>query len=441
MKKRTKPSGLPPAVRLLVLVLVLAAFGVAISACGSGSGVATSGSEAAGESSGGEGESESSGGEGEEAGGAAEPTAGGEEGSGGSVTVGVVTDTSGPIAPYGHAMLNGLELAVDQVNEAGGVDGKTIKLQIYNTASNFNAAGPLFLKLAADPKVVAVLGPNGSPYLSNSAALIAKAKTPAIAPTSADEFPAGVLSKWTFRTAPIEGPAFPALVEGLQKAHPFKTLAIVTDPTNPLSVSEQEELEKLAPQNGYEVVDTESAPESQTDFSTMVTKLQGADPDVIWNSLVTEGAAALMKQAREVGLESTFMGGATLGDSPEIFELAAGAGAGAYTFVAFDAESEEPAVKEFVKQFESAYGEEPENQSALSYVAANVLVEAMKEAGVEATGQKERDAIQAALANLHYESIAGPITYEGGPDNTTPQFLIVKANEEGKLEVVSKVEG
>lgn len=437
-KRRKSLAGMPVAVRMLLVLLVLGMFGAALSACGSSSSPATSGGESAG---GGSEEAESAGGgeEAEEV--SEEPTSGGEEGSKGSITIGIVTDTSGSIASYGKAMLNGINLAIEQINEAGGIDGKTIKTTIYNTASNFNAAGPLFLKLAADPKVVAVLGPNGSPYLANSAALIKKAETPGISPTSADEFEKGVLSKWTFRTAPIEGPAFPALVEGLQKAHPFKTLAIVTDPSNPLAVSEQKELESLASKNGYEVVDTESAPESQTDFSTIVTKLQSHEPEVIWNSLVTEGAAALMKQAREVGLESTFMGGATIGDSPEIFKLAAGAGEGTYTFVAFDAASEEPEVKKFVEQYESKYNIEPENQSALSYVAANVLAQAIEEAGVEATGQKERDAIQAALAKLHYEGISGPITYKGGPDNTTPQFLIVKANGEGRLEVVSKVEG
>jgi branched-chain amino acid transport system substrate-binding protein len=350
-----------------------------------------------------------------------------ESGAYSPIYIGAVHDLTGPIAPYGQALLNGTRMAVADINRKGGIFGRYLKVVPVDSASNFSNGGPLMLKLASNPKIVGIVGPTASASLVTAAAFIKQAGIPAIAPSSTDNFAPGILNEWTFRTAPIELPALPGLLKALQKQKKFTKMAILYNPSNNFSVQEKDGLVSLASSQGYDVVQTDAIPPTQTDFSVILTKLQSNRPDVIWNGIFSTSAAAVMQQARDRGISATFMGGATFADGT-IFKLAGNSGDGAYTFVAFDPTSPDATVKGFISRYTTKFGVAPTNFAALGYDAAAVLAAAIKKAGpAKRSSAAERAAVRTALSRLKgVKGLTGTFNYNGGADNTTPGYKIMK---------------
>lgn len=348
---------------------------------------------------------------------------GGEAASGEPILVGVAHDLSGPIGPFGNDMLKGGELAVQEFNEAGGLDGRPVELSVEDLASDRSVIAGAVRKLS-EQGVVAIHGPTSSTALVVGAPVALEEEIVLIPPGSQEAFGEEVLNDWVFRIAPVTADALPGVLDQMQEVAPFTRLAIFYDPANNASVDDAELLQEYAPDRGFEVVAVETAEEGATDFSSQISNISAAEPDAIWLSHVVKENAGFMIQARERGLDQQFFGGATF-TNPEIFEIAGEAGEGAITYVPFLASSEREASQAFVAAFEEFAGTAPNSFNAYGYDAMWGILR-----GLEAGGP-DRQAIRDAMADMSFDGATSTITWDGAGDNTTPQVVLVRVEDGG----------
>lgn len=352
--------------------------------------------------------------------------ASGAEGDG-PVKIASIEDLTGPIGPYGKAILNGTHLAIDEANAAGGVlGGRQVELQSEDAASDKGTV-PSLLRKVSSSGATAVIGPTSSSALVLAAPVAKQLETVLVAPSSSEEFKDGVLNDWTFRVAPTEAGAFTELFGEMQKRLGFKRVAMFYDEANNASLSERRLLEENQQELGYELVAVEASPEGRTDVSGVVSKIAAAKPDVIFVSHLVPESAAFLKQVRARGLDAHFVGGAQFATT-QIFDIAGKAGEGSLTFVPYIAASDKPAVKAFNAAYEKQFNAKPDQFAALGYDTAKVVM-----AAIEQAGSADRKAVRDALAELKpVDGVTGSISYQGGPDNATPELVLVEV-EDGKL--------
>jgi branched-chain amino acid transport system substrate-binding protein len=350
---------------------------------------------------------------------------GGEAASGEPILVGLVHDLTGPIGPFGTDMVLGAELAVEEFNEAGGLDGRPVELLVEDLASDRAIIAGAIRKLS-EQGVVAIHGPTSSTALVVGAPVAETEGVVLLPPGSQEAFGEDVLNDWIFRIAPVTAQALPGVLDQMQEIAPFTKLAVFYNPANNASVDDARLLEEYAPNHGYEVVAVETAEAGATDFSSQISNISRAGADAIWLSHVVEENAGFMIQARERGIDAQFFGGTTF-TNPEIFAIAAEAGEDAITYVPFLASSPRQETADFVAAFTAAKGKDPNTFSAYGYDAMWALLLAMQDAG-----SVEREAIRDAMTTLAFDGALGTITWDGPGDNQTPQVNVVRV-ESGKF--------
>lgn len=347
--------------------------------------------------------------------------AGGSSGSG-SIVLGSMQDLSGPIGPYGQSIEKGIQVAVDEFNQAGGLNGRQVKIDSVDLGSNKSNAPSAVRKLAGDG-AVGIIGPTSSSALILAAPVAEQLKIVTLAPTSTDSLSSSVLNDWVKRTAPIEAPAFPTIFPKMLAAagHP-KKIAMFYDSANQSSIEELALLKKYQSQFGYSLVDVETSPEGSTNVTNQVSKIVAANPDAIYISHLTAESAAFMKDVRARGDKAVFIGGPAF-SSAQIFQLAGRAGDGSITFVPFLATSTRPASQQFVKDFKAKFNSTPDLFAAEGHDGALAMLTAMKNAG-----STDRTKIQQAFSTIkHLPAATGQITFGSGSDNTTPTYILVKS--------------
>jgi branched-chain amino acid transport system substrate-binding protein len=351
---------------------------------------------------------------------------GGESNSTDPIKLGAIHDLSGPIAPYGESLLNGSKLAIKEANADGGVLGRQIELQTEDSGSD-KATMPTGLRKLANDGAAAIIGPTGSSALVVGAPVANQLERVLIAPSSSDRFEDGVLNDWTFRVAPTESAAFADLFSKMKAMLGFQRVALFYDDANNASITERKLLEEHQEKLGYELVAVETSPEGRTDVSGPVSKVLAANPDVIFIAHLVPESAAFMKQVRARDKDVAFVGGAPFATS-KIFEIAGEAGEGSLTYLPYLPTEQDTQASAFISAYQTEYGAAPDQFGALGYDAATVLM-----AAIEKAGSDDPKAIRDALSQLKdVDAVTGSVSYNGGPENATPELKLVKV-EGGKF--------
>jgi branched-chain amino acid transport system substrate-binding protein len=372
----------------------------------------------------------------------AAPDAGGDEGDSTDTTaapaeecsepivIGVPMEITGAVEPYTTPTIKGIELAIEQANAAGGVLGCQIEIVKEDFASD-RARFPAAIRKLAGEGVDAMIGPIASTSLAVGASVAGEEEIVMVAPTSVERFPEGTLNQWIYRVAPVNAIALPSMLKQIQDATGFTKLAVFYDPANNASVNDVTLLEQLDPgDDTWELVIKETAEQGATDFSTQISNIADSGADAIWMAHLVEENGSFMIQARERGIEASFVGGVTF-TNKQTFEIAGSAAEGAVTYVPFLASVEDPIVQDFAAAFEAKYGETPDVFGAQGYTGALAVLE-----GLRLAGSTDPEALRAAMSTMSFDSPIGPIVYENRSDNATPTLTLVR-NEGGTFVPVS----
>lgn len=323
-------------------------------------------------------------------------TEGGSSADGDTIKIGANLELSGPVASYGSSELEGIELALEEINADGGIDGKQVELVKVDNKSDAAEATNAAIKLTDQDNVLAIIGAATSGNTVAQVQVAADSQTPLITPSGTSPTVTvaenGSVNEYAFRTSfidPFQGTVaanFAANELGVKTAAVYADNA--SDYAKGLAASFIEDFEAA----GGTIVAQESYVAKDTDFRSTLTRISSADPEFVFIPGYYEEVGLIVKQARDLGIDVPLMG-ADGWDSPTIVDLA-GADALNNTFIInhYSAEDPDGKAKEFADKFEEKYGKLPNSFNALGYDTVYLLKDAIERAG-ELDGEAIKDAL------------------------------------------------
>ncbi len=339
-----------------------------------------------------------------------------------TILFGEVGSLTGAQATFGISTKNGIQMAVDEVNAAGGitVDGKAKKLavRVYDDQGKPEEAANAVSRLINQDKVTVILGEVAS---SNSLAMAPKAqaaKVPMITPSSTNPKVTQV-GDFIFRVCfidPFQGTVMAKFATETLKA---KNVAILKDNKSDYSLGLAQFFTETFAKLGGNIVAEEAYSQGDTDFRGQLTAIKGKNPEAIYVPGYYTDVGVVARQARELGLKVPLMGGDGW-ESEKLYELGGSAIDGSYFSNHYSTDDPNPRVQAFIKNYEAKYGGKPDSLGALGYDAAMVAVEAIKRAG-STDGQKVRDEL--AKTSGH-PGIAGTITLDEQRNAVKPAVIL-----------------
>lgn len=300
------------------------------------------------------------------------------------IKVGANFELTGGVANYGTQALNGLKLAVKQVNDAGGINGKKITLAIADNKSEASEATNAATKLISNDKVKVLVGPAVTANVLAISQVATDNKIPVIAPTGTSPkitVENGTVKPFIFRSCfidPLQGEVMSSFAVKTLNA---KTAAIYVDSSSDYSKSLAEVFTKQFEAAGGKVLIQEAFLQKDQDFKSTLTKIKAQNPEVIFIPAYYEEVGKIVKQARELGITVPLLG--TDGwDDAKLAEIA-GAAPLDNTFFSshYSVQDSDSNVKSFIDAFKTEYNQEPSVFAALGYDAGIMLIDAIKRAG------------------------------------------------------------
>lgn len=319
-----------------------------------------------------------------------------------AIRIGFFSPTTGFAAADGTSALQSAQLAVDMVNEDGGVLGRPLELVAYDDAAKPDQASSIARKLIEQDNIVA--GISGSYSGATRAAapifqekgipmISAYAIHPEITTTGDKIFRVGTL-------ATVQGRVGAELVANVLNAQKVAILTVDND----FGVSLTEGFKQHAEKLGLEIVLEEKYPLGETEFRPIIGKIKAAGPEVVYATGYYNEASNLVSQAVDEGLEVQIIGQEGY-DSPKFIELAGPASEGVIITTDLNRDSEREMTRLFLEQYEAKYGEAADMVGASAFDAVMVLAHAIEQAG-----STDPEGITSAIANIKdFEDVAsGP---------------------------------
>ncbi len=352
----------------------------------------------------------------------------GSTSTGDTIKVGVYGDLTGPTASFGQSTKNGVELAVAEINAAGGVNGKKIELVIEDDQGTPEKAKTVISKLISQDKVQAVIGEVASTNSLAAAPVAQEAKIPMISPSSTNP---QVTEKGDYISRvcfidPFQGSVMAKFAANTLKA---KTAAIFGDVNSDYSKGLTTFFEQEFTKLGGKVIAKESYTQQDPDFKGQLTKIRQLNPDVIYIPGYYGQVGIIAKQARELGMNQPLLGGDGW-DSPDLWKLGGDALKNAYISNHYSAENPAPEIQNFVKNYTAKFGAAPDSLAALAYDAAKVLADAIKRAGGAGDSAKLKDAIN---STKNFAGVTGSITLDANRNAVKPAVVLELTPSESKF--------
>ena len=334
------------------------------------------------------------------------------------IKVGEYASLTGGSASFGQQSHKGTQLAIDEINAAGGVLGKKLLLITEDDQSQAGQATTAVQKLVAQDKVVAVLGEVASSKSREGAPICQENHIPMISPASTNPKVTEV-GDYIFRVCFID-PFQGTVMAKFALSRGWKKVALLTDVKQDYSVGLAEFFVKYFKEHGGEIVRDQKFFSGDKDFRPQLTSLKAAQPDAIFVPGYYAEVALIGKQARLLGLKMPLLGGdGWIGDS--LLKVAGNSLDGSFISSHFFAEDQNPVVQNFVRKFRAKYNNDmPDDMAALGYDSAMILADAMKRAGTT-EGPKLRDAI---AATKNHPGITGNITLDENRNASKPAVIL-----------------
>ena len=318
---------------------------------------------------------------------------GGASDANGEILVGFYGSLTGDGASFGQSSREGAELAIDELNSAGGVlGGRRFRLLVEDDQSRPEEASSAVTKLITQDRVVAVIGEVASRRTLAAAPVAQKFQIPMITPASTNERVTEV-GDYIFRVCfidPFQGEVLAKFAWNDLKA---RRVAILRDIAQDYSVGLADSVQQHFTKLGGQVLAPVSYSSGDSDFRAALTNIRSQRPDVVFATGYYSEAAIITRQARELGMTMPILGGdGWVGDA-----LQNGREALNNTFISnhYSGDNPDPVVQNFVRAYRARFNREPDAIAALGYDAVKVLADSLTRAG-GTDGPKLRDAIAAA---------------------------------------------
>ncbi len=335
--------------------------------------------------------------------------------------IGEFGSLTGSEATFGISTNRGIRLAFDEINAAGGLHGKQIKLITLDDQGKAEEAAQAVTRLVTQDKVLAVLGEVASTRSLAAAPIAQQYKVPMISPSSTNP-KVTEIGDQIFRVCfidPFQGTVMAKFaVENLKT----KKVSILRDVKSDYSMGLADYFASKVKELGGEIVSDVSYSTGDTNFKAQLTKIKGTSPEAIFIPGYYTEVGLIAKQAKELGLIIPLLGGDGW-DSAKLSEIGGEAINGQYFSNHYTTESQEPHVIEFINKFKAKYNETPDGLAALGYDAARILIEAIKLSSETTSPQ-----IREALTKIKdFPGVTGKITIDANR-NAIKSAVVVKVD-------------
>lgn len=302
--------------------------------------------------------------------------------AGKSVKLGGVYSITGKGAEWGEHSKLATEIAVEEINAAGGIGGVPVEVNIQDTGTEVGPTISLARKLVLEDKVLAILGPCFSSEFEALAPQLDRLKTMIVSQCSAKPG-ISALSVWAFRNTLTSDKQLDPAVKIWKERYGIKTAAILYDSADAVSAAEGDKvLPVLLKKYGVEVKDKLTYQTKDIDFSAQVTRIKGLNVDGIALGACYQQAASIVREARKQGLRQPFLAGACTG-SPEFARLVGKDGEGSIIGSAGWVDDPRPRNVAFLKKFMERSGGKKSNYGGMrAYDNVYIMKFVIEKAGV-----------------------------------------------------------
>ncbi len=312
------------------------------------------------------------------------------------IILGANYEMTGALAAVAKQTVNGINLAIKQTNEQGGVLGKQIKLIIADNKSEPSESANAITKLIKNDNVKLVFGSVASSNVLATVQIAHDSKIPLITATATNPsvtMEQNQVRPYVFRTCFIDPFQGEVMANFAAKSLQAKNAVMYIDSSSDYSKGLAKIFAEKFIANGGIIIGEESFLQKDQDFKSTLTKIKAINPDVVFIPAYYEEVGKIIRQAREIGIKSQLIG--TDGwDDPKLIEIA-GLSAVEGTFFSnhYSPQDQDPKVVEFVKAYKAEYNQEPSALAVLGYDCALVVIDAIKRAGSD-DPEKIRQALE-----------------------------------------------
>ncbi len=330
-----------------------------------------------------------------------------------TITLGATFPLTGDVASYGQKAKRGIELAVADINERGGVLGRNVVVDFQDDRNDSKEAVSIVTKFATIEKVTVIFGSAGSTVSLAIAPIGNRHKVVLMSPISSSSKLSTDGGPYFFRTVPTDDLQAEVLANWVYESGAKRVAIVYTNNSwgKPLADGFEQKFTSL----GGTVVLSEGAAENTNDFRTIIAKLKGLDGlDAVVSPTYPKEGGTFVRQTKEIALAKPLFGGDNWG-SPEFRNIAGDAAEGVY----YTAPSEitTPQYEQFAKRYEAKFGERPDVLGAYSYDAANAVFKA-----IESCKATEGEKIREALLKTSFPGVSGQIAFKPNGDVKSEAF-------------------
>ena len=343
------------------------------------------------------------------------------------IKIGEYASLTGKEAGFGQTSHQGVVLALEEINAAGGVLGRKLELSYEDNQTKSGESATAAKKLISRDKVIALIGEVSSGRSLEAAPIAQAAKIPMIAPAATNAKVTQV-GNYIFRVCfidPFQGTVMAKFAKDDLKA---KRVAILSSVSNAYSLGLAKYFKETFVPAGGIVATEKNFSEGDKDFRAQLTAVKAANVDAVFVPGYYTESALIVRQARDLGITVPFFGGDGWEDE-QLLSIGGEALNGCYYSTHFSAENSDPSVRKFVTKYKARWKNEvPGAFSALGYDAVYVLADAIKRAGTT-DGPKLRDAL---AATKNFAGASGITTLDQDRNASKPATII--AIKGGKLQ-------
>ena len=345
--------------------------------------------------------------------------------AGDEIVVGANFELTGNVAQYGVNANNGFKLAIKEVNDAGGINGKKIKIVEADTKSDAAESVNSATKLISDDKVLALVGPAVTANVIAESQVATDNKVPVIAPAATNPdvtVENGQVKPFIFRSCFIDPQQSEVMAQFARKDLNAEKAVLYLDSSSDYSKSLGKIFKERFEADGGTVVMQEAFLAKDQDFKAALTKIQTANADVIFVPAYYEEVGKIVKQARELGITAAILG--TDGwDDTKVVDIA-GKDALNNTFFCTHYFEGDQEVQPFINAYKKEYNTDPNVFAALGYDAGKMLINAIERGGNDP--EKIREALE-TITDLQVGT--GKITMDAATHNPIKGIVVLETKD------------
>jgi branched-chain amino acid transport system substrate-binding protein len=344
--------------------------------------------------------------------------------TGETIKIGLAAPMSGDAAAYGEIVKDGAMMKIDEINAAGGIDGKMLELVVGDDRCDPKEAAAVGQNFASNPEIVAIVG-----HVCSSAMLAAipiyDVAGPAVISPTCTNINIGTASKnrWSFRDVYRDDFQGSFMAKYAKDVLGLKKVAIFYE-NNDYAIGLKDAFEAAAKEIGLEVVGSEAYTSDSIDFTPQLTKFKELAPDGIFIAGYYEKGGLILSQAMKLGIKTQFMGADGL-NNPELINIAKEAAEGFVASSPFVYEAAGEEALKFKKDFEAKYnGLTPDWMAANAYDCVGILADVIAKVGTDRTAI--RDGLQAMNSpETGYKGLTGITYFDKNGDCQKPAYVTV----------------